>query len=353
MKRRRNKMSIIDNYIQAVGQDLPRKNRTDIEVEIRSLIEDTLADRSKAAKRPVDEAMTVEVLKEFGSPEKMAASYRSTDYLVGPRFYRIFLLVARIVLPVMAAFNLAALLLGTIQSGFTWAGFGLDLLKACGNFFNMSFMGLGWAVIVLAILERTVTETSKEEEFDPHKLQAVEAPGKEFKLWELIVDLVFTIVVLVLFNVYPDKVGLYYITNLGDTNVHFLPVLTAEFFRYMPFFNMLWGLKVALDVYLLSQRTWRSGTRWAQIALSLLTVGVLFSLLAGAPILEVTSQALLAAGWSAELVNAFPAFIWELGYTGLRALFGLLIVLELVHIGQQGRLLVRRLPATGIPLGKA
>ena len=51
--------------------------------------------------------MTVEVLKEFGSPEKMAASYLSINYLVGPRFYRTFLLVARIVLPVIAAFILA------------------------------------------------------------------------------------------------------------------------------------------------------------------------------------------------------------------------------------------------------
>jgi hypothetical protein len=353
MKTRRNKMSIIDNYIQAVGQDLPRKNRADIEAEIRSLIEDTLVDRSKAAKRPVDEAMTVEVLKEFGPPEKMAASYRSKDYLVGPRFYRTFLLVARIVIPVMAVFNLAVLMLGTIQSGFTWAGFGLDLLKAFGNFFNMSFMGLGWAVIVMAILDRTVPETSKEEEFDPRKLQKAEEPEKEFKPWELIVDLIFTIIVIVLFNVYPDKVGLYYVASLGDTPVHFLPVLTAEFFRYMPFFNVLWGLKVALDVYLLSQRTWTGGTRWAQIALSVLTMGVLFSLLVGAPVLEVTSQALLTAGWSAELVNAFPAFLWELGYTGLRALFGLLIVLELVNVGQQVRLLVRRPPVAGIPQGNA
>lgn len=339
-------MSIIDNYIHAVGEDLPRRNRADIEAEIRSLIEDTLVDRSKAAKRPVDEAMTVEVLKEFGPPEKMAASYRSKDYLVGPRFYRTFLLVARIVLPVMAAFNLAMLLLGTLQSGFTWAGFGLDLLKTFGNFFNMSFMGLAWAVIVLAILERTVPETSKEEEFDPRKLRKVEEPEKEFKAWELIVDLVFTIAVIVLFNVYPDKVGLYYITSLGDTHVHFLPVLTAEFFRYMPFFNMLWGLKVALDAYLLSRRTWTTSTRWTQIALSVLSIGVLFSLLVGAPILDVTSQALLAAGWPVE----FPSFLLEMGYTGLRALFGLLIVLELVHVGQQVRLLMRRLRAPSIPL---
>ena len=31
-------MSLIDNYIQAIGKDLPRRNRADIEVEIRSLI---------------------------------------------------------------------------------------------------------------------------------------------------------------------------------------------------------------------------------------------------------------------------------------------------------------------------
>lgn len=343
-------MSLVDNYVHAVGEELPRNNRADIEAEIRSLIEDTLADRSKAARRPVDDAMTVEVLKEFGSPEKMAAPYRRHDYLIGPRFFRTFILVARIVLPIMAVFSLAALMLGTIQSGFTWAGFGLDLLKALGNFFNMSFMGLTWAVIVLAILERTIPETSKEEQFDPRNLRKVEEPEKEFKAWELIVDLVFTIAVIVLFNVYPDKVGLYYITSLGDTHVHFLPVLTAEFFRYMPFFNMLWGLKVALDVYLLSQRSWGNGTRWAQVGLSVLTLGVLFSLLSGAPILQVTSQALLAAGWPAEFVNAFPTFLWDLGYTGLRALFGLLIVLELVNLVQHLRRIFRRSQAPVIPL---
>ena len=151
---------------------------------------------------------------------------------------------------------------------------------------------------------------------------------------------------IVLFNVYPDKVGLYYINNLSEPNFHFVPVLTAEFFRYMPFFNMLWGLKVALDVYLLSQRTWQTGTRWAQIGLSLLSIGVLFSLLVGAPIFEVTSQTLIAAGWPAE----FPAFLLDLGYTGLRALFGLLILLELVHIVQQLLKVIRRTVAYSVPL---
>jgi len=332
-------MNLIDNYMHAVGAELPRKNRADIEAEIRSLIEDTLADRSKALKRAVDDDMIVEVLKEFGSPEKMAASYRRNDYLIGPRFFRTFMLVARIVLPVMAVFSLAGLLLGTIQNDFTWAGFGLDLLKALGNFFNMSFMGLGWAIIVLAILERTIPEDKEKEnkDFDPRKLEAV-VTDQPFKAWELIVDLIFTIGVIVLFNVYPDKVGLYYINNLADPNFHFLPVLTSEFLRYMPFFNMLWGLKVALDITMLSQRSWGTVTRWAQIGLSVLSIGVLFSLVTGAPILHVSSQALIDAGWP----TTFPSFLWDMGYGGLRALFGLLIVLEVVHIIQQLRQLFRR-----------
>ncbi len=340
-------MNLIDNYMNAVGSELPRKNRADIEAEIRSLIEDTLADRSKTLKRPVDEEMTVEVLKEFGLPEKMAASYRRNDYLVGPRFFRLFLLIARIVLPVMAAFSLALLLLGTIQNGFTWAGFGLDFLKAMGNFFNMSFMGLGWAIIILAILERTLPEESenKDEVFDPRKLEKVETE-QTYRPWELIVDLVFTVAALVLFNAYPDKVGLYYINNLADPNFHFLPVLTPEFFRYMPFFNILWGLKVALDAAMLSQRTWGNMLRWAQIGLSVLTIGVLISLATGAPILQISNQTLIAAGWPVE----FPAFLLEMGYTALRALFGLLIVLEFVHVGQQVRQILRHVQAPTIPL---
>ncbi|MGA9398879.1 MAG: hypothetical protein WBV22_11540 [Anaerolineaceae bacterium] len=344
-------MNLIDNYMNAVGSELPRKNRADIEAEIRSLIEDTLADRSKALKRAVDDDMTVEVLKEFGPPEKMAESYRRNDYLIGPRFFRIFVLVARIVLPVMAGFSLLMLLIGTLQNGFTWAGFGLDFLKALGNFFNMSFMGLGWAVIVMAILERVLPEEKEKEsqDFDPRKLEKVETE-QSYRPWELIVDLVFTVAFLVLFNAYPDKVGLYYINNLADPNFHFLPVLTPEFFRYMPFFNMLWGLKIALDVYMLGERTWGSVVHWAQIGLSILSIGVLFSLAVGAPILQITSQALLGAGWPADMVNAFPSFLWNMGYTGLRALFGLLIVLELVHVGQQLRQLFRRSQSYNIPL---
>jgi uncharacterized protein (UPF0216 family) len=46
-----NEMNLIDKYITEVGKHLPRKNRADIEAEIRSTLEDMLEERSAGARR--------------------------------------------------------------------------------------------------------------------------------------------------------------------------------------------------------------------------------------------------------------------------------------------------------------
>ena len=67
--------NLIDNYVSEIGRRLPRQTRNDIEAEIRSTLQDMLDERSQKAGKPVDEEMTLEVLKAYGAPEKVAASY--------------------------------------------------------------------------------------------------------------------------------------------------------------------------------------------------------------------------------------------------------------------------------------
>ncbi len=55
-------MNSIESYVTEVGKYLPRRNRADIEAELRSTLEDMLEDRSQQAHRPVDEAMVAELL---------------------------------------------------------------------------------------------------------------------------------------------------------------------------------------------------------------------------------------------------------------------------------------------------
>ena len=88
-------MNLIDKYIAEVGKHLPRRNRADIEAEIRSTLEDMLEER-KQAQGPLDDATIIALLKEYGAPRKVAESYVGPRYLVGPRMYPFFEMVTRI-----------------------------------------------------------------------------------------------------------------------------------------------------------------------------------------------------------------------------------------------------------------
>ena len=76
-------MNLLDKYVVEVGKYLPRKNRADIEAEIRSTLEDMLEERSQG--QAVDDEMVKILLKEYGSPKKVAATYKPKQYLVSPR----------------------------------------------------------------------------------------------------------------------------------------------------------------------------------------------------------------------------------------------------------------------------
>src|SRR5512139_1826468 len=125
-----NAMNLIDRYVIEVGKHLPRKNRQDIQRELRSTLEDMLADRSEASGQPVDEAMTIALLKEYGSPEKVAASYTPTRYLVGPRLYPLFLMVTQIVVAVLFCVMLALMAVSLYRTGLS----GAEFLSAAGKF---------------------------------------------------------------------------------------------------------------------------------------------------------------------------------------------------------------------------
>src|SRR5512142_3158079 len=89
-------MTLIDLYVAEVGKRLPMRTRTDIENELRSTLQDMLEDRSQKSGRPVDDEMVKDLLREYGPPDKVAATYHSTQYLIGPRLYPFFVMVVSV-----------------------------------------------------------------------------------------------------------------------------------------------------------------------------------------------------------------------------------------------------------------
>jgi HAAS domain-containing protein len=71
-------MNLIDRYIAEVGRHLPEKDRSDIEAEIRSMVEDMLDERSERRHQtgnPVDDKVITKILEQLGDPRLLAARY--------------------------------------------------------------------------------------------------------------------------------------------------------------------------------------------------------------------------------------------------------------------------------------
>ena len=146
-------MNLIDTYIDKIGQRLPRKPRADIEAEIRSTLEDMLADRSQKAGRPADDAMIGDLLKEYGAPDKVAATYLPTRYLIGPRLYPTFTLVLKVVFAVLVALALAGFGLRITVNPITAQVFIETLGKTFGEFAGAAIAAFGIIVLGFAILQ--------------------------------------------------------------------------------------------------------------------------------------------------------------------------------------------------------
>ncbi len=284
-------MNFIDRYITAVGKHLFTRKRSDIQNEIRSTLEDMLEDRSRKEGREPDEEMIVSLIKEFGRPEKVAAAYSPDNHLIGDQFYPIYLLILKIVLPVLAVVLLITSLFGLLvsnpQPDEILVGVGKMFLEMLGAVIS----AVGAITITFAILERipgiksefTKEWNNEDKDWNPRHLpEAREA--ERFSISNLVFDMVFTIALLVIFNFVPEIVG---ITSLSDGVWTTIPLLSDAFFTYLPFLNILWGLSILLDVALLSRGQWETWSRLTSLLARCMAIAMAGVMLGGPSLVNV------------------------------------------------------------------
>jgi len=333
-------MTLIELYAAEVGKRLPLRGRGDIEAELRSTLEDMLEDRSQKAGRPADEAMTLDLLREYGPPDKVAATYHPNQYLIGPRLFPFFVKVLKIVLTVLVI--VLAVTLG-IQLARQPAGpeFAKAVVSGLLGILGGAVQAFGNVALVFAILERVLpaSEFKLDEEqqtWDPASLRQAEEPAA-VKPWEPIAGIVFAAAAMIIFNGYADLVGVHFLKDGAWTSI---PVLTEAFFRWLPYINILWALQIALNVVLLRQGRWQAATRWFSIALDAAGVVIAYFLLAGPPIVSLSAEALVASGLSGPAAAATVNTAVQLG---VRVVIAIVMLVQGIDIVKEViKLILRR-----------
>jgi len=300
-------MKLIESYVTEVGKYLPRKNRLDIETELRSTLEDMFEDRRQQAGDKTDEILTEELLQEYGAPRKVAASYQTHSYLIGPSLFPTFTLVLKIVLAAVTLGLTIATLVSLINSDLTSP----EIFKALGELV-LSLVGalvaaFGNLTLIFAILER-VLPTSEFEDVEEWKAtELTKAPDpNQVKAGEMITSIVFTVIGLIILNVYPNIIGIW---NLENGEWVQSVMLSEAFFRYLPWINLSGVLTIALNIFLIRKGTRQEATRWVHIGLELIGIGIVVALLRGPALLTTINGSVdRAAGLSLThlLNNVIP-----------------------------------------------
>lgn len=146
-------MNLIDRYIAEVGRHLPEKDRSDIEAEIRSMIEDMLDDRGHNAKT-ADEKVITETLEQLGDPKLLAFKYAPPKrYLIGPDWYEGYIKVLqRVLFTALPVFAIVRFILTLTRDPLDFVNaFG----EAIGGAFGVGIQILFWVTLVFVFLERS------------------------------------------------------------------------------------------------------------------------------------------------------------------------------------------------------
>ena len=289
----------IHRYVAQVGSLLPTKDRVDVELEIRSLIQDELEARMQG--RPADEQTALVVIQQFGSPQQIAARYGAQQHLIGPRLYPTFLTVLGIVLAVSIAIYSFGVVIDVGARGAQ-----PDLGEILGGFFNTIFQAAGILVLVFALIERFAGhELAKaKESWDARSLPSAEESDR-VKWGETIANIAFTLVAIVVFNFYLDDLGRFYAQGSGWVSV---PIFAQEFLRFVPWFTAIWVADALLSLVVLARGTWQPLTRLLQIMVKAASLVILIMLVLDGSVLafppaEIGMKVVLAIAIAATIVE--------------------------------------------------
>lgn len=277
---------IINRYVYAVGEHLPKKSRADIQAELKSLLLETLDARAESEGCPVDQNMTAGVLREFGEPEVVAQRYVPVRPLISAGYVPLFVLVLKIVVSVITVLfvittGLALLSLPpSSQEGVQ------VLLDAFSNYASAVVSNVGIVVIVFFVIERVQSQPPKltSEKWDPLKLPAIGNPNR-LNRGEVITTIVMNIVLLAILNLSPNWFS-YFIINDGVWSN--FQVFGPGFFQYVFLINLTCFLEIGVHLFVLGRGRWSRATRLAEIASGGFSIYVLARMLTDGVMLGAT-----------------------------------------------------------------
>ena len=286
-----NSTELIERYVREVGQQLPRKMRTDIELELTSLLLDSLEERAAAAGKEPSVKMAADVLREFGKPDRIAAQYLPDQYLIGPQLFPVFKVALTIVLVIIGVVHVGGLVFMLLRG--EPSVFGQTAWNWFGSFFRSAALNAGIVTMVFAAIERAQInwgeQAQSEEAWNPLDLPPVKDPDR-INRFEIIFGMFWTVAFIIVFNFYPNLASL---VIIDDGGIEVFRLLSTEFAVHVPWLTLAWLLELVLKGIVVTRGRWTRFTRVLELALVPLSFYIINYIRTGGEIFTISALTML------------------------------------------------------------
>ena len=196
------KHDLIERYIYAATKRLPAKNREDVSMELRGLIDDMLLERC-GDETPTEKDIRV-VLTELGTPMEVYAKYDedADKCLIGQPYYSTYKFVLKIVLASVVVGMTIVSLIQAIVDPTIW----YDMISDWVSDLSGSLMtAFAFVTILFAFFQDKGIKLDKT--FDLNELPTVPKKKQEISKIDPVVGLVIDILFVILFLAAPHMLG--------------------------------------------------------------------------------------------------------------------------------------------------
>lgn len=247
---------MIERYLYAVTSKLPEQHKVDIELELRSLIDDMLEERIQGD-QPTQKEIE-EVLMELGNPNELAMKYRGHNrYLIGPELFDMYVVVLKIVgFSILIGLSVV-FAIEFIMTPMSVLELFVDYL---GSLIFGGAQGFAWVTGIFWVIERNgvkaanIGGSNKTKEWSPGQLTAIPNPRTIIKPMEPIFGIIFAVLFIVLFSFSINIIGLF--RKLDGERV-FISFLDGDVFHgFLPFIYGLLGLAILRECMKLITKHW-------------------------------------------------------------------------------------------------
>jgi hypothetical protein len=266
-------MEQITIYISEVIRYLPQKSQSEIKKELTTNILDMVDELTAGGMAEKDAVVTV--LSKMGNPRLLADQYLDKKaYLIGPRYYPTYLMIAKIVSGAVALGITVAL---SVQYLFSAdASIIQTIVQWLGSVFMGVIQAVAWVTLIFAGVERfeeigVLKNVDVElDDWSVKDLPKSQRNSKKSDRIEGLVGFLFAIIFLILLNTRLELFGAY-IFDQG-TLKEIVPIFNLQTAStWIPLVSIAIAFNAVSDGIAMAMRNQTRNTMWFRLVLSLLS----------------------------------------------------------------------------------